>query len=582
MEPELTQPNATTTVEEELRRRTRTLELLNRVSNTLVAELELEKIVQAVTDAGREISGAAFGAFFYNVKSEQGEAYTLYTLSGAPREAFAKFPMPRNTALFGPTFRGEGLLRIGDVLQDPRYGHSAPYHGMPAGHLPVRSYLAAPVVSRSGEVLGGLFYGHPSPNVFTAESEDSLRGLAAQAAIAIDNANLYSALQRNVAEQTRGRDAAQRLAAIVESSDDAIISKNLDGIIQSWNQGAERIFGYAPEEVIGKSILIIIPPERQQEETLILGRVRSGQRVDHFDTVRRRKDGTLLDISLTVSPVRSADGKIIGASKIARDVTERKLADKKLHELKDHLARMNAELENRVEERTASLREAMSQLEEFSYSVSHDLRAPVRAMQAYARALQEDYGDRLDEDGRGFLRRIIEGGARMDRLIRDVLTYSRLTQADIQLTSVDLGELVEEIVRDYPELQPSHAEIVTNRPLLRAMAHEPSLGQAVANLLRNAVKFVAPGVFPKVLIRTEAIGNQVRLWVEDNGIGIKPEHQKRVFGMFERLHPDKQYEGTGIGLAIVRKVAERMRGRVGLESDGVTGSKFWIELPAAN
>jgi GAF domain-containing protein len=146
-----------------------------------------------VTDAGVELTGAQFGAFFYNLVNEVGEAYTLYALSGASHDAFADFPMPRNTAVFGPTFRGEGPVRSDDILTDPRYGQSAPYHGTPKGHLPVRSYLAIPVVSRSGKVIGGLFFGHSEPGVFSERAERILLGVAAQAAIAIDNARLYEA-----------------------------------------------------------------------------------------------------------------------------------------------------------------------------------------------------------------------------------------------------------------------------------------------------------------------------------------------------------------------------------------------------
>src|ERR1043166_3545079 len=149
----------------EVREEARTLEVLNRTGTVVAAEHDLEKLVQTVTDAGVELSHASFGAFFYNVIREDGEAYTLYTLSGAPREAFAQFPMPRNTAIFEPTFRGRGHVRSDDIVADRRYGKSAPYHGMPSGHLPVRSYLAASVVSRSGEVLGGLFFGHGQPRV---------------------------------------------------------------------------------------------------------------------------------------------------------------------------------------------------------------------------------------------------------------------------------------------------------------------------------------------------------------------------------------------------------------------------------
>ena len=169
-------------------------ELLNRVGSMLSTELDLEKLVQAVTDVATELVGAEFGSFFHNVVNEKGESYMLYTLSGAPREAFAKFPMPRNTALFGPTFRGEEVVRCEDVTKDPRYGKNAPYYGMPKGHLPVRSYLAASVVSR-GEVLGGLFFGHSVPGRFTENHEAIIRGVAAQAAIAMDNARLFEQAQ---------------------------------------------------------------------------------------------------------------------------------------------------------------------------------------------------------------------------------------------------------------------------------------------------------------------------------------------------------------------------------------------------
>jgi signal transduction histidine kinase len=177
--------------EEELREQARTIETINRVGRAFAAELDQEQLVQAITDAATELTGAQFGSFFYNVVSEQGEAYMLHTLSGAPREAFAEFPMPRNTAVFAPTFRGDGVVRLADVTEDPRYGQNAPYYGMPKGHLPVRSYLAAPVISRTGEVLGGLFFGHSEPGMFTERAEQILAGIAAQAAVAIDNARLY-------------------------------------------------------------------------------------------------------------------------------------------------------------------------------------------------------------------------------------------------------------------------------------------------------------------------------------------------------------------------------------------------------
>ena len=200
---------------------TRTLELLNDSGKLLAAKLDLESLVQAVTDAATQLSGAQFGSFFYNTTDEKGDSFILYTLSGAPREAFEKFGQPRATALFGPTFRGEAPIRVGDVLKDPRYGTMAPHHGMPKGHLPVRSYLAVPVRSRSGEVIGGLFFGHAEPDVFTERAERLMVGIAAQAGIAIDNARLYEAAQRAAEErkvllesERAARTAAERMSSI--------------------------------------------------------------------------------------------------------------------------------------------------------------------------------------------------------------------------------------------------------------------------------------------------------------------------------------------------------------------------------
>jgi len=192
--------------ERRLRAETEALETLNATAALIGADLDLESVVQKVTDAGTALTAAQFGAFFYNVIGDRGEEYMLFTLSGAPREAFERFGMPRNTKVFAPTFEGEGVMRSDDIQKDPRYGHNPPHNGQPKGHLPVRSYLAAPVKSRSGEVLGGLFFGHPDVGVFDARAERLAAGLAGQAAIAIDNARLYQAAQREIAERTRAEE----------------------------------------------------------------------------------------------------------------------------------------------------------------------------------------------------------------------------------------------------------------------------------------------------------------------------------------------------------------------------------------
>ena len=202
--------------EQEAAEERQALEILNRAGTALALETDVHALVQIVTDAGVELTGAQFGAFFYNLLNEAGESYMLYTLSGAPREAFSKFPMPRNTAVFAPTFSGEGIVRSDDITLDPRYGHNSPRRGMPEGHLPVRSYLAVPVISRTGEVLGGLFFGHEATGVFTERSERGLSGLAAEAAVAIDNASLSRSVQQELQERARAEEALRELNATLE------------------------------------------------------------------------------------------------------------------------------------------------------------------------------------------------------------------------------------------------------------------------------------------------------------------------------------------------------------------------------
>ena|GEM_PF-331080 len=200
-----------------LREEQETLEVLNRTGAALAGELDLDRIVQMVTDAGRELTGAQFGAFFYTVYRPDGGALMLYTLSGAERSQFEHFGVPRATKVFAPTFEGQGVIRSADITKDPRYGHNPPHHGMPKGHLPVRSYLAAPVASRKGEVMGGLFFGHPEPDIFSARSERVMEGLAAQASIAIDNSRLFREAQAEIAERRRAEDALRELNDTLES-----------------------------------------------------------------------------------------------------------------------------------------------------------------------------------------------------------------------------------------------------------------------------------------------------------------------------------------------------------------------------
>lgn len=244
-------------------------------------------------------------------------------------------------------------------------------------------------------------------------------------------------------------------------------------------------------------------------------------------------------------------------------------------ELKKH----SANLEATVAERTAELHEMIGELEAFSYSVSHDMRGPLRAIQGMAYLLQENSGAKINSEDRVHLDRIQGAALRLDHLIQDVLSYSRVIRAEIKLVPVELEPLISEIIANYPELQPPGSDVIIKRPLARVMAHEASLTQCISNLLGNAVKFVAPGTKSRVEIWTEEGNKKVNLFIRDNGIGIEPQHREHIFRIFERIHPDSEYPGTGIGLAIVKKGVERMGGDIELESEVGKGTTFCVRLP---
>lgn len=256
---------------------------------------------------------------------------------------------------------------------------------------------------------------------------------------------------------------------------------------------------------------------------------------------------------------------------------ERDRARKALEKSKHDLERANEDLEAKVHERTARLKETIAELEAFSYSISHDLRAPLRAMQGYASVLLEEVGSNAPPEQREYLDRIQRASQRLDHLINDILRYTRLTRAEVKLEPVNLGRLVRDVIREYPQLHDNAVRVDVVEPLPDVLAHQVLLTQCLSNLLINAVKFVAPGVRPHIRVWSRRSGVHVRLSVQDNGIGLEPKNLTRIFGMFERVNPESVYEGTGIGLTIVKRAVERM----GVESTFGEGSRFWIDLPEA-
>jgi len=363
----------------------------------------------------------------------------------------------------------------------------------------------------------------------------------------------------------------RKLAAIVESSEDGMIGKDLNGVVTSWNKGAESLFGYSALEMVGQSIMKLIPPERRDEETRILARIGRGEFVTHFETVRRRKDGTDLDVSVTVSPIRDRTGRIIGASKVVRDITERKKAEAKILEL-------NVTLEERVRERTAQLEAANRELEAFSYSVSHDLRAPLRAMDGFSQAVLEDYREQLPAEGQRYLGIIREGAQRMGALIDDLLTFSRLSRVSVSNQPVDMGRLVADALDDLG-VKAGDSKVQVRLGELPPCHGDPALLKQVwLNLLSNALKYSRKRDTPVVEVGSETQDGKQVYVVKDNGTGFDMLYANKLFGVFQRLHRSDEYEGTGVGLAIVQRVIHRHGGSVWADAALDKGATFFFTV----
>ncbi len=384
----------------------------------------------------------------------------------------------------------------------------------------------------------------------------------------------------NAMARQRAEERRLYLAAIVESSSDAIIATDLDGNITSWNRTAEHMFGYTAHEMIGGPALFI-PSERLHEELSFVDRLKRGESIQHFETERRKKDGNLICVELTISPIRDSQGRVIGASKTLRDITERKLTENALAKANEEIRRRSSELEKTVSDRTKELKATVNELEAFCYSLSHDMRAPLRAIQSYNQIVINDNRARISSESIKFLERSISAAGRLDRLIQEVLVYTRLSSQVITPSDIDVGALVREIISERQEFQAPEADVAFVGPSATVEAHDASLAQCIGNLLQNAVKFVDKGKQPVVRVRVERRGAFIRIWVEDNGIGIDEVAQRRLFAMFQRLHSPEEYDGIGIGLSIARKATERMGGKIGVQSTPKQGSKFWIDLPLA-
>jgi PAS domain S-box-containing protein len=462
----------------------------------------------------------------------------------ANRDGAITFVNGQVERLFGYA-RDEVIGQPIEILIPERHRHSHPAQ--------LAGYFRQPTIRRMGlglELFGRRKDGSEFPIEVSLSPVETAAGLLVSSAI------------RDITERTKAEQQRAQLAAIVDASADAIIGKTLLGIVTSWNPGARRLFGYAADEIVGSSISLLVPAGREDEEASILAALATGE-TKQFDTIRRRKDGRIIDVSVTTSPIRNPAGQVIGISKVARDITDRKRSEDALAHAKDAAVA------------------ASSELEAFSYSVAHDLRAPLRGMNGFASLLLETYGDKFDAEGVEWLNDILLNAKRMADLIDALLSLSRVARSELNSESVDLSSIVHALVARLAADEPARVVELVVHDQVRADLDRRLAGALIENLVRNAWKFTSKLEVARIEFGTcEADGGRA-FYVRDNGVGFDMAYASRLFSPFQRLHAATEFPGTGIGLATVQRIIHRHGGRIWAEGAVNGGATFYFSLPNA-
>lgn len=482
----------------------------------------------------------------------------------------------------------EPMMQGTDYIQDLASRETLPSILMQLRRDSFCSCLCVPLLVEN-TILGQLHLASTQTDAFNLEAQNIAHEVSAQLAIALQQSQLRQQLHRELKERQQTeielREQEQLFRSTFNQAAVGIAHVAPDGQWLRVNQKLCEIVGYTREELLQRTFQDITYPSDLDIDLAYVEQMLANE-IPTYALEKRyiRKDRSLVWINLTVALVRDNNRQPKYFISVIEDISVAKHREAARKQTEEALLQLNITLEQRVTERTAQIEEKNQELEAFTYSVSHDLRAPLRTMQGFAQALLEDCGSQLEDFCRGYIDSIIDDAYQMNTLISDLLAYSRLTRTQIILRPTALDEVVKQALQQLTaQIQEQQAQIRVVSPLPVVMAHRPTLIQIVVNLISNAIKFVEPNIQPQIDIFaiTERQNDQdwILLSIVDNGIGIAPEHQERIFRVFERLHGAESYPGTGIGLAIVRKGLERMGGRAGVVSQLGQGSRFWLMLP---
>lgn len=531
-----------------LKRKSEILITINEVGKNISAELDHKKVVQLITDAGTEITRAQFGAYFYNDVDGNGEKYMLFTHAGLGKNKFKNFPMPRNTKIFSPTFNGERIVRYDDVTKQKEFGQNDPYFGMPKGHPPVKSYLAVPVVSKSGDVLGGLFFGHSKPGVFTKESEEIIAGISSQAAVTLENAGLYEQTKR---AHEAYKEQTQLIYRIFEEAPAVIIiTKGKDHVYDFVNKKAREIFGDALK--IGETSNAVRGiPKYSRFFEIIDGVYETGKPAMVSEVPIDLKDFALSNESNVryfnsfYFPVKDNNGVIEGIIRYGLDITEQVKARKSI--------------------------------EDFMSIASHELKTPITTLMSYLELLQDQFYNQAEDNKKFFIERLGKGVNRLNNLVSDLLNVTRISKGRLQFNFEDF-EAEAFIKEALDNIKPvaGRRKITFSGGTDKFIHGDKSrLEQVITNLVENALKYSEDQV-DTIL---EADDYNIYFSVKDYGIGMDEKVIGKLFSQFYVID-EKKSTGLGIGLFISKEIIKGHNGDILVKSKPGKGSVFTIVLPA--